>query len=66
MPGSRNSLRSRSANALYQRVLNIVANPRPFIKTKTYFGPDRRRNPPKRAARQSQVARMTGAQELLK
>jgi hypothetical protein len=33
-----------SANALYQRVLNIVANPRPFIKTKTYFGPDRRRN----------------------
>jgi two-component system chemotaxis response regulator CheY len=33
-----------SAKALYQRVLNIVANPRPFIKTKTYFGPDRRRN----------------------
>src|SRR5437016_1684035 len=32
-----------SANALYQRILNIVANPRPFIKTKTYFGPDRRR-----------------------
>jgi two-component system chemotaxis response regulator CheY len=25
-------------------VLNIVVNPRPFIKTKTYFGPDRRRN----------------------
>src|SRR5436190_6941967 len=24
-----------SANALYQRILNIVANPRPFIKTKT-------------------------------
>ncbi len=33
-----------SANALYQRILNIVANPRPFIKTKTYFGPDRRRS----------------------
>jgi two-component system, chemotaxis family, chemotaxis protein CheY len=33
-----------SAKALYQRVLNVVANPRPFIKTKTYFGPDRRRN----------------------
>jgi CheY-like chemotaxis protein len=33
-----------SAKALYQRILNIVANPRPFIKTKTYFGPDRRRN----------------------
>ena len=33
-----------SAKALYQRVVNVVANPRPFIKTKTYFGPDRRRN----------------------
>ena len=33
-----------SAKALYQRILNIVVNPRPFIKTKTYFGPDRRRN----------------------
>src|SRR6476620_2134599 len=32
-----------SANALYQRILAVVANPRPFIKTKTYFGPDRRR-----------------------
>jgi CheY-like chemotaxis protein/HPt (histidine-containing phosphotransfer) domain-containing protein len=28
-----------SAKALYQRILNVVANPRPFIKTKTYFGP---------------------------
>ena len=33
-----------SAKALYQRVLNIVVNPRPFIKTRGYFGPDRRRN----------------------
>lgn len=33
-----------SAKALHQRIFNIVANPRPFIKTKTYFGPDRRRN----------------------
>jgi CheY-like chemotaxis protein len=33
-----------SAKALYQRILNVVANPRPFIKTSTYFGPDRRRN----------------------
>jgi DNA-binding response OmpR family regulator len=32
-----------SAKALYQRILNVVANPRPFIKTKSYFGPDRRR-----------------------
>src|SRR5258708_1830532 len=33
-----------SAKGLYQRILNVVANPRPFIKPKTYFGPDRRRN----------------------
>jgi len=32
------------AKALYERILNLVANPRPFIRTKTYFGPDRRRN----------------------
>jgi CheY-like chemotaxis protein len=29
---------------LSQMILNVVANPRPFIRTKTYFGPDRRRN----------------------
>ena len=34
-----------SAKSLYQRIINVVANPRPFIKTKNYFGPDRRRNP---------------------
>jgi two-component system, chemotaxis family, chemotaxis protein CheY len=33
-----------SAKALYQRVLNVIVNPRPFIKTKSYFGPDRRRS----------------------
>ena len=33
-----------SAKSLYERLVNVVANPRPFIKTKTYFGPDRRRN----------------------
>lgn len=33
-----------SAKGLYQRIMNVVANPRPFIKTKTYFGPDRRRS----------------------
>jgi two-component system, chemotaxis family, chemotaxis protein CheY len=31
-----------SAKALYGRILNAVANPRPFIKTQTYFGPGRR------------------------
>lgn len=33
-----------SAKSLYLRIVNVVANPRPFIKTKSYFGPDRRRN----------------------
>ena len=33
-----------SAKVLHQRIVNVIANPRPFIKTKTYFGPDRRRN----------------------
>jgi len=32
-----------SAKALYDRIFNIVMNPRPFIRTATYFGPDRRR-----------------------
>ena len=33
-----------SAKSLYERIVYIVANPRPFIKTKTFFGPNRRRN----------------------
>ncbi len=33
-----------SAKSLHQRLLNCVLNPRPFIKTSDYFGPDRRRN----------------------
>ena len=32
-----------SAKGLYQRILSIVVNPRPFVRTKSYFGPDRRR-----------------------
>lgn len=32
-----------SAKALYQRILNVVINPRPFVQTRDYFGPDRRR-----------------------
>ncbi len=33
-----------SAKGLYERIVNVVVNPRPFIRTRTYFGPDRRRN----------------------
>jgi len=34
-----------SAKALYQRIVSVVAMPRPFVKTATYFGPDRHRGP---------------------
>ena len=33
-----------SAKSLYERIINVVVRPRPFVKTATYFGPDRRRN----------------------
>lgn len=32
-----------SAQALYQRIASTIEAPRPFIKTASYFGPDRRR-----------------------
>ncbi|MEZ5840672.1 MAG: response regulator [Hyphomicrobiales bacterium] len=32
-----------SAKSLYVRVVSTVVNPRPFVRTKSYFGPDRRR-----------------------
>jgi len=32
-----------SSKVLYDRILAVVAFPRPFIRTKTFFGPDRRR-----------------------
>lgn len=32
-----------SATTLYNRIQDIIENPRPFIRTTTYFGPDRRR-----------------------
>ena len=53
-----------SAKGLYQRILNVVANPRPFVKTKTYFGPDRRRGGgtnaagPERRRAKSEVVRV--------
>jgi len=54
-----------SANALYQRILSVIINPRPFIKTETYFGPDRRRThnakytgPERRKASAAEVPQM--------
>lgn len=32
-----------SAKALYSRLAKIIDNPRPFVRAKGYFGPDRRR-----------------------
>ncbi len=32
-----------SAKLLYERIKNIIERPRPFVRTETYFGPDRRR-----------------------
>lgn len=32
-----------SAKALHERIANIVLNPRPFVRTRSFFGPDRRR-----------------------
>lgn len=32
-----------SAKSLYQRIANAVVNPRTFVRTADYFGPDRRR-----------------------
>lgn len=32
-----------SANALFRRIQNVVEHPRQFIRTRDFFGPDRRR-----------------------
>jgi two-component system, chemotaxis family, chemotaxis protein CheY len=32
-----------SARSLYQRIVSVIQEPRPFVKTNSYFGPDRRR-----------------------
>jgi two-component system chemotaxis response regulator CheY len=32
-----------SARSLYARIVSIIENPRPFVRTGDYFGPDRRR-----------------------
>ena len=32
-----------SAKSLYRRLVSVIEHPRQFVRTKTYFGPDRRR-----------------------
>ena len=54
-----------SAKALYMRFASIIDNPRPFIRTKTYFGPDRRRQnigPPRGTAERRKEEREKIAQ----
>lgn len=33
-----------SARLVYERICNVVENPRPFVRTENFFGPDRRRH----------------------
>ena len=33
-----------SARTLFTRIQQVIESPRPFVKSKTYFGPDRRRH----------------------
>lgn len=33
-----------SSDALFKRIVNVIDNPRPFIRVGDYFGPDRRRH----------------------
>jgi two-component system chemotaxis response regulator CheY len=56
-----------SAKGLYHRIVSVVANPRPFVKTKTYFGPDRRRTanpnytgPERRKGGKSELTKQAG------
>ncbi|WP_342361673.1 response regulator [Terrarubrum flagellatum] len=37
-----------SAKSLYQRIVNAIVNPRSFVRTADYFGPDRRRGASKK------------------
>ena len=32
-----------SAKALHDRIISVIVNPRPFVRSKSYFGPDHRR-----------------------
>jgi CheY-like chemotaxis protein len=56
-----------SAKSIYQRIATIIDNPRPFIRAKHYFGPDRRRQdvgPPRNIPeRRGDVGAKTAADE---
>lgn len=55
-----------SVNAAYSRLLAIIEHPRPFVRTKSYFGPCRRRRdgheyqgPERRSAHDAAIPPMT-------
>lgn len=55
-----------SGMSLAQRICSVIDNPRPFIKTETYFGPDRRRHDmpyrgPERRVTQAEEIQVTNA-----
>ncbi len=58
-----------SARSLYMRFASIIENPRPFVRAKGYFGPDRRRQnsgPPRgvREKRKDELAKMSAVEGL--
>lgn len=56
-----------SAKSLFARIVSVIDNPRPFIKTDHYFGPDRRRQdvgPPPGQAERRQSATNGDSQSL--
>lgn len=57
-----------SAKALYNHIASVIQNARPFVRTETYFGPDRRRGldpnykgPERRVAQQEAVENSVAA-----
>lgn len=48
-----------SAKSLYARIKEIIKNPRAFVQTETYFGPDRRRHQVKRESAERRKAAPT-------
>lgn len=56
-----------STRTLYEKIVSVIAHPRPFVKTKNYFGPTRRRKlteTPVMSNRRRAAAVSAGAREL--
>lgn len=60
-----------SGKSVYEHILNVIDRPRPFIATKEYFGPDRRRQGgpprgPERRERDKEVTVVYSADKIVK